>query len=660
MAERDPPGNVIYHETAPIREWKEREEQDPLVGASFGNYLILKKLGEGGMGKVYAAEHPLHGKVAVKVLSENLTNNPDFRKRFFREVISLQKVSHPNIIRYVGADLDNATKNIYLVTEFAEGKGLDDIINGYHTAGKTMPWERAQPISSQICDALAVVHEMKLIHRDLKPGNIMLVNKREQNDLVKLIDFGIARLSENAASKSTMYLTRGRLIMGTPEYMSPEQAQGEKLDHRSDIYSLGIIIYEMVTGSVPFEADTPEKVCIMQATKPPERISKKYPHISLPQGIEEIIMRSLEKEPAKRFQSVREMKIAFSPALERRRDRPAVKQGKMPPLLPVDADKTAKPKGIPPSPPDIYDAAVQSARPSGDIPLQPHQYSVNHGKRAKARDVVELFTREMDKVRTLTLKRWGSKAAIALSACAVLGLGIWSWYSLKGNYSGVPAPTEEVSSKTEEIGPKTEQLIPCLFTSGPIGAHIEYEGNLWGITPLTRSVPKDKLLNVSAGLEGYKQVTSVLPSPLSQAKSDPANPCRYHFTLEKTVMNEPVRNEVNEKKRSEQVVVKELAPKTKKKSFVEALDSYSSGNSEALDDYLSIPSNTEPQPIVTPLPQLAEEQERQEVKPSQPAERPPKKKVKKENSDDAFQRAFGQGAEELKEEEKKKNWENPF
>ncbi|HTD62013.1 MAG TPA: serine/threonine-protein kinase, partial [Gemmatimonadaceae bacterium] len=207
-------------------------------------YHVLQKLGEGGMGQVYLAEHVrMARRCAVKVMSPNLTRDPDAVSRFNREAANASRITHPNVaaIYDFGETSDGL---IYLAMEFVDGEPLTKLIQRLGA----LPLARAVNIARQTADALTVAHELGIVHRDLKPDNIMIGRGREGADMVKVVDFGIAKASQNEAQK----VTKTGLVVGTPEYMSPEQLAGDKLDGRSDVYSLGLVTFVMLTGKLPF------------------------------------------------------------------------------------------------------------------------------------------------------------------------------------------------------------------------------------------------------------------------------------------------------------------------------------------------------------------------------------------------------------------------
>ncbi|ACY16375.1 serine/threonine protein kinase [Haliangium ochraceum] len=279
---------------------------DPLLDATIGNYKVKSKIGAGGMGAVYLAEHPLIGKkVALKVLHPEFSSQPDVVQRFFHEAKSVNDIQHPNIVDIVDYGvLENGGKLVYFIMEFLDGASLSEVIREHAPLAP----ERALTIALQVADALGACHRSGVIHRDLKPDNIILVRRRHQEDFVKLLDFGIAKLT---GDQKVSVRTRTGVILGTPTYMSPEQCEGEgEVDHRADIYSLGILLYEMVTGQVPFRGETYGQVLMQQLTHYPEPPSSVRGVV--PPHVEAVILKTLEKTPDTRFQSMEELMHALS------------------------------------------------------------------------------------------------------------------------------------------------------------------------------------------------------------------------------------------------------------------------------------------------------------------------------------------------------------
>lgn len=273
-----------------------------MIGKTLGQYRIVSKLGEGGMGIVYqAVDQKLGRKLAVKVLPAAVTADPDRVARFEREARSAAILNHPNIVTIyaVGAEESIA----YIAMEFVEGRSLHDLLEE-----GPMPMHTVLRIARQLARGLAKAHEARIIHRDLKPGNIMISN----DGFVKILDFGLAKLHpsrSNAKPESTTMpsLTEVGAIVGTPHYMSPEQAQGLPVDFRSDQFSLGTILYEMATGKKPFEGNTPMQTIVAVSSKEPEPVCTLNP--AAPRALQMLIERCLTKKAQHRFSET--SKIAF-------------------------------------------------------------------------------------------------------------------------------------------------------------------------------------------------------------------------------------------------------------------------------------------------------------------------------------------------------------
>ena len=285
-----------------------KPEEDRLIGSILDNkYRIDEKIGQGGMGKVYRATHiHMDTVVAVKVLHAELASDHIALERFRREARAAAQLHHPNVVAVTdfGVTLDNSTA--YLVMEFLEGADLRETIK----QKKRMEYEDTFFILQQVCSALEEAHAKGIVHRDLKPDNIWLVKGNDQIEQVKVLDFGIAKLK---TTTDMIKLTQQGIIVGTPHYMSPEQCRGEELDARSDIYSLGVIVYEMLTGQVPFQAPTPVGVVIKHASERPHPLH--YLRAEIPWQIEEIVLRSLEKKREDRQGSALELAHEFENAI---------------------------------------------------------------------------------------------------------------------------------------------------------------------------------------------------------------------------------------------------------------------------------------------------------------------------------------------------------
>jgi serine/threonine protein kinase/ketosteroid isomerase-like protein len=283
-----------------------KEPADPLVGAVFiDKYEIEEKLGTGGMCDVYRARHIGIGKaVAIKVLHAELAANPKVVERFEQEARAASLVRHPNAINIM--DYGIAAGNTpFLVMELVEGATVRELLKRYGA----MTVERVSGILNQACAALEAAHSVGVIHRDIKPENI-IISEYDGKDWVEVVDFGIAKIQEDVNRRAA--LTGANLIIGTPRYMSPEQAEEQPADGRSDIYSLGIVVYEMLAGAPPFAGGSVTRLLIAHAVEPPPPLASQRPDI--PPEVAAVVMRALDKNPARRQQSALEFASEFERA----------------------------------------------------------------------------------------------------------------------------------------------------------------------------------------------------------------------------------------------------------------------------------------------------------------------------------------------------------
>ena len=281
------------------------QSDDPLINTMLaGRYTIVKKLGEGGMGAVYLAIHNvLEKQVALKVLHGEFARKQDLVERFMQEAKSASRIRHENVIDIsdFGATPEGL---VFFAMELLKGHDLHDEIARARVAGNLLPWSRTKKIFLQICAALSAAHAKGIVHRDLKPENVYLVEFLGDPDFVKLLDFGIAKLTE-ASEEGGRKLTKTGMLFGTPEYMSPEQARGEHVDHRVDVYAMGCILFQLVTNRVPFEADNFMGVLSMHLTEPPPSIAPEvFDQIGAPRALAEVIDRALDKDRNARWQTI--------------------------------------------------------------------------------------------------------------------------------------------------------------------------------------------------------------------------------------------------------------------------------------------------------------------------------------------------------------------
>src|SRR5882724_1361286 len=279
----------------------EEGAEDNLIGRLLeGKYRIEKELGRGGMGTVYRATNiAIERTVAIKVLNPELISNQQAVERFRREARAAGRINHPNAIQVMDFGV-TTDKIVFLVMEFLEGKSLRDYFRDKRLLS---PSETAR-IMKPVCAAVDAAHRKGIIHRDLKPDNIML-QKIENQEVVKVLDFGIAQLKSLGGTQNSQHLTQTGMIVGTPYYMSPEQCHGEELDSRSDVYSLGIILYELLTGKLPFTAPTSVGIILKHTSEKPRPLTEI--NKSLSAILEGAVLKAIEKDRARRQPSAAEL-----------------------------------------------------------------------------------------------------------------------------------------------------------------------------------------------------------------------------------------------------------------------------------------------------------------------------------------------------------------
>jgi serine/threonine-protein kinase len=330
------------------------ESGDPaLLGRTIaGKYRIEAYLGGGAMGAVYRArQEALDRNVAVKVLHGSVAHDPLFVSRFHREARAASRLDHPNSMRVVdfGEEPDGL---LYIAMEYLEGRDLFQVMRD----DWPLSTERIVRILMQALAALAVAHDQGVVHRDLKPENIMILRGTDDEgnavDVVKVCDFGIAKITDPdddaARTGAVEKLTTKGFLVGTPEYMSPEQARGEKLDARSDLYAVGVILYQLLTGRMPFTGDSPIAIILKQISTSPDAPHTVFPGVN--RGLEAVCMKALAKEREDRFSSAREMRVALRAALG----------GK---VGAVDGSSVLPP-AVAPSTPPLDDAAAIGSAPT--------------------------------------------------------------------------------------------------------------------------------------------------------------------------------------------------------------------------------------------------------------------------------------------------------
>ncbi len=439
-----------------------RAPVDPYVGTTFdGRYKIESVLGEGGMGVVYLARHKvIDKKVAIKVLRADMAREKEITDRFLQEAKAASSIGNPHIIDISDfGHLPNGST--YFVMEWLDGKPLSKALE----ETKPLPVARLANVAQQIAEALASAHQRGIVHRDLKPDNIFLIKRGSEPDFVKILDFGIAKVSTG-----TSKLTRAGSVFGTPHYMSPEQAAGVAVDSRTDVYALGVILYEMASGRVPFDADNFMGILTQHMYKAPVPIRALVPAEDVPPGLEAIILKALSKKPEQRYQTMDELSLDIEKLV----------RGGIPDAVP---DMISRSGGFN-VPADFF---TERGMPA-PVPATPAGHSAR--------------------------KRWGVYAGVAgITAAIMIVVGIFAKSSSStaqdAPKTAVTAPTPVTPVKPVEAPPPIE-VKHVLFASEPLDSHVFRNGEDLGATPLTVDVPLGQKVVVEVRRDGFKPQTLTL------------------------------------------------------------------------------------------------------------------------------------------------------
>jgi serine/threonine protein kinase len=268
-----------------------------------GRYRVLEVIGRGGMGVVYRVEHLRMGKIAaMKVLHRDLAQDPDVIGRFEREAAAISKLHHPHTVQVF--DFGAAQDALYLIMEYVRGRDLGRIIE----RDGPMPWARAAPLLAQICGALSEAHEMGVVHRDLKPENVLITRSTAGRDYAKVLDFGLAKLDQRDAPKRE---TERHAIVGTPYFMAPEQIRGDEVDGRTDLYSFGALMFELLTGQHLYSSSTATGVMTRHLTGEADAPSARAPRLGIPPAVDRLCKKALQRDPDRRWQSATELGAAI-------------------------------------------------------------------------------------------------------------------------------------------------------------------------------------------------------------------------------------------------------------------------------------------------------------------------------------------------------------
>jgi serine/threonine protein kinase len=476
------------------------------VGQAVGNYNITAKLGEGGMGIVYLAEHPVIGsKVALKAIHPHFARSADVVSRFVTEARAVNQIGHDHIVNIT--DFGNTPAgDFYFIMEYLQGEMLSDGIT-HHGA---FPPARALNIAAQIADALGASHEQGVIHRDLKPDNIYLITRDTTVDFVKVLDFGLAKLTHATCATPT-HQTGAGTVMGTPFYMAPEQCEGKaELDHRADIYALGVMLFEMLTGHVPFGGTGYGEVLIKHVTLRPPTARSLVP--SLPPSMDAILSRALAKKPENRFQSMAELRAALldPEAYMAALPMPLVHDdlsGRMRAAAPRVRTEMKLELGSAPS-------TFQRTMLDGPMVLERPTPATSTFRQSAGEKVEELAV--------VPKRSRGGRLLFGAAAAAIAIAGVSSVHVRRG-------ATQLLASALAPAQPSTVRVN---FSSDPDGATVlRSDGTVWGVTPLSIDVPYGEApISYSVRKDGYAAKDSSfvpnLPLPVFAVlvKESPAAP----------------------------------------------------------------------------------------------------------------------------------------
>jgi serine/threonine-protein kinase len=417
-----------------------------------GRYRLLSPLGAGGMGVVYLAEHlGLRKSVAVKLLRGELSRDPTFTRRFEQEAIAASQIGHEHIVNVT--DLGRTPSGeLFYVMELLEGESLGALLLREHF----LPLWRAVPILTQVCRALEAAHARGIVHRDVKPQNVMLLQRQGQADFVKVVDFGISKVMQGQPGSG---LTEAGAILGTANYMAPEQAAGGTVDARADVYALGVLTYEVCTGSLPFRGDNTFTTMLQHLEATADPPSRRRPDLGLPPELDALVLSALAKDPA-----ARPTLETFRTGLE------ALVPGRVPLLL-----TPAMATGVASAPPPT---APLTAPPTVAVPLEP----------------TVVTTRSLESVHR---NRRGGLLVGGVGALLLLG-GAGLWVTSRGPSVETPAASTPMAAPSpvpapeppKESTPPPAPARPRLtIVSQPEGATVTLGRRVLGVTPLELDRP---------------------------------------------------------------------------------------------------------------------------------------------------------------------------
>ncbi len=307
-----------------------------------GRYEAKRLLGEGGMGRVYLARQFNPDRfVVVKIMHEHLADDPKFKDRFERETQTMARLKHPHAVQLLDASLDDPGGPC-IVMEYIHGVGLDVLLK----KNKQFTAAHVGRMIMQLCDVLQIAHDLNIIHRDLKPSNLMVADPETPDEQIKVMDFGLAKIIDGVVAVKKVTNAEVEFAIGTPSYISPEQVRGEQVDHRCDLYSVGVIAYELLSGRLPFHRESNMDLILAHATETPPTFKELGLRSWVSPRVERVVMDCLAKDPSQRPQSARELADQFEAALERSVEMPPRLPDKPPPIAKDELDWPIDPNAL--------------------------------------------------------------------------------------------------------------------------------------------------------------------------------------------------------------------------------------------------------------------------------------------------------------------------
>jgi len=473
-------------------------ETDPLVGRTVNDrYRILEQIGHGGMGRVYKAKQaPLDRLVALKVLGAGHDTDPNFYKRFFLEASVTAKLTHPNTITLY--DYGRTDDGIFFIAmEYLNGRTLSLAMQQEGALAQ----ERVIHVAQQICRSLREAHALGIIHRDLKPANVMLLRQHDDHDFVKVLDFGLVKFFAGEG-QGDPDITNAGTFMGSPHYIAPEQARNQNPDQRCDIYSLGVVLYQMLTGRVPFTAQAPVDIILKHLHEEPVPPRTLRPDLEINPSLQDIVLRCLAKAREARFQSMDELLVAL------KRVRSQVTGL-------ASGISTAPPLGWADSSPSmnvmVHGQTPSSAMrtPSQPMTAMPTPGSGSH-QLSRPPPPPDDALEELDPVRSFPI--FAVAVPLLLLIAAGAGFALYR--------RAIPPPA--ISQVAEKVSPPPEPVVAqpapppdpnagttlVQVASDPAGAEVRDEtDHVLGITPFDVRVPSAKALELSFRRDGFRPAT---------------------------------------------------------------------------------------------------------------------------------------------------------